>query len=251
MSADHLTPETVGALVDGELEPHLERVALLHVQDCHACSLKVLQSHQLKVAAKKAASGRFLPSADAMKRMTARATPQVLKRATIVPFRPIVWSAIAALLLLFISLGAWKQTRQSNALSTELLDQHLASLSDSSAPQVISTDRHTVKPWFQGRLPFSFNIPEPTALPPDTSLQGADLTYIEGKPAALLLFMIHKHRVSVFVAQAGQLPRMSGIGVRSGFNMDDARAAGLEMFAVSDVSPSDLHALLQALVKTQ
>ncbi len=41
------------------------------------------------------------------------------------------------------------------------LDQHLATLSSGATPQVVSTDRHTVKPWFQGRLPFSFNLPEP------------------------------------------------------------------------------------------
>ena len=251
MNADHLTSITVSALVDGELESALERDALLHLQGCHACSLGVLQAHQLKASTRRAASVRFVPSASSIKRMSTLATQPVSKRATVIPIRGVAWGAIAAVFLILISLAAWQGTRHSNALSAELLDQHLASLSDSSAPQVISTDRHTVKPWFQGKLPFSFNIPEPTALPPDTTLQGADLTYVEGKPTALLLFVIHKHRVSVFLRQNGQLPRVGGVSARSGFNMDEARAAGLELFIVSDVSQSDLNALLQTLVKAQ
>ena len=46
------------------------------------------------------------------------------------------------------------------ALVTEVFDQHIATLAGSSPPQVVSTDRHTVKPWFQGKIPFSFNLPE-------------------------------------------------------------------------------------------
>ena len=70
---------------------------------------------------------------------------------------------------------AWRQMRQADSLSAELLDQHLATLSSGAAPEVISTDRHTVKPWFQGKLPFSFNLPD--KLPADTTLKGGDLTY--------------------------------------------------------------------------
>jgi anti-sigma factor RsiW len=71
---------------------------------------------------------------------------------------------------------------------------------------VLSSDRHTVKPWFQGKLPFSFNLPE--GLPSDTTLDGANLTYLHNRPVAQLLYSIGRHRVSVFVQQStgGAIP---------------------------------------------
>jgi anti-sigma factor RsiW len=79
--------------------------------------------------------------------------------------RPAAWAALVAVILLAISPLGRRQLHQTNTLAAELLDQHLATLSSAATPQVISTDRHTVKPWFQGRLPFSFNLADATALP--------------------------------------------------------------------------------------
>ena len=132
-------------------------------------------------------------------------------------------------MLLAVSLIGWRQLHETNTLAAELLDQHLATLSSAATPQVISTDRHTVKPWFQGRLPFSFNLPDAQALPPDTTLKGADLTYLKGQPAALLLFTIHKHEVSVFLTQRSGGPNLSALpgsplGVHYSLS-DNARSA--------------------------
>jgi len=136
-------------------------------------------------------------------------------------------------------------------LSAELLDQHLATLSSAATPQVISTDRHTVKPWFQGKLPFSFNLPEPSALPPDTVLKGADFTYVHGQPAALLLFTIHAHEVSVFVTQRAGGSGWEPAGVRSGFAIRSATTKELRIVALSDVNPAELEGLVAVLVKVQ
>src|SRR6202012_1672597 len=154
--------------------------------------------------------------------------------------------------LVAVSLAGWRQIHQTNSLSSELLDQHLGSLSSAATPQVISSDRHTVKPWFQGRLPFSFNLPEAQALPADTVLRGADLTYLEGKPAALLLFTIHKHQVSVFLTQRSSGVHVTGLaGIRSGFSIQTATTRDLQLIAVSDVNPGDLATLLATLVQAQ
>jgi anti-sigma factor RsiW len=250
MSAEHLTPETVGALVDNELSPAEQSTAQAHMQTCHACALRVLAAHQLKSATKQAVR-TFIPSPGALARLTAHAQQAPPKRVRIIPFRTAAWGAIAALVLLTLSLGMVRLSNERTTLSAELLDQHLATLSDAAAPQVISSDRHTVKPWFQGKLPFSFNLPEPNTLPQDTALQGADLTYVDGKPAALLLFTIHKHHASIFVTQAGQLPVLTANTTRFGFNMSTVRAAGLDLAAVSDVNRPDLDALVATLVKVQ
>jgi len=136
------------------------------------------------------------------------------------------------------------------AHAAELLDQHLAALSSGASPEVISTDRHTVKPWFQGKLPFSFNLPE--VLPADTTLKGGDLTYLGGQPAALLLFTIHKHEVSVFLTQRSGSPTLTLLpAVQSGFTIHHAITPDLRIIAVSDVNPADLDLLISALEDAQ
>ena len=250
MSGNHLNHETVGAFVDGELSAPEREEARQHLEGCQSCAMRILSVYQLKASTKHAARGFSLP-AGALARLASHAKQLPVKQPKVVPIRSMVWASVAAVLLLSVTLAGLRQSNRNVALSAELLDQHLAILSDSSSPQVISTDRHTVKPWFQGRLPFSFNLPEPTALPPETVLQGADLAYVDGKPAAQLLFSIHKHRASVFITQAGQLPEFGLHTTRAGFNLSRVRTAGLDLAAVSDINRSELDALVTVLSKTQ
>jgi anti-sigma factor RsiW len=249
MSADHLTSETLGAFVDGELSGKAQAEAHEHLQECHSCALRVLAEQQLKNTVRQ--GHRFTPSQETLARLSSQARKAPPKQARLIPLRTVAWSSAVAALLVALFVGSWRQINQHARLSAELLDQHLASLSDASSPQVISTDRHTVKPWFQGKLPFSFNLPEANALPPDTVLQGADFTYVEGKPAAMILFTIHKHRVSVFVTEEERVT-VPGLGAsRAGFNISHAHAAGLDLTGVSDVNRSELDALISTLAKVQ
>jgi anti-sigma factor RsiW len=259
MDTSHLHPNELNAFIDGELSAADTRDVQQHLEACHHCALCVVTTTQLKAATARA-SERFVPSQDVLTRLTAQLRPHTSEQSqqtvSVIPFRPTsfrpiaAWSALAAILLV-VSLIGWREMRQSNALAAELLDQHLATLSDGSTPQVISTDRHTVKPWFQGRLPFSFNLPEPDALPPDTTLRGADLVYIEGQPAVLLIFSIHKHEASVFLTQHPGSFAINPRSTRSGFTVRSTAAAELRLTAVSDVNPAELDALVKSLAKVQ
>lgn len=259
-STDHLNPDTLNAFIDGELPPSEHQVIEQHLAGCHACTLRVLSGTQLKAATARAGH-RFAPSPDAFGRLTAQLKSHSLQETrtkkpariyTIPSIRSIAWSALAAAIVLAVSLLGWRQLRQTNTLAAELLDQHLATLSTAATPQVISTDRHTVKPWFQGRLPFSFNLPDAAALPPDTTLRGADLTYLNNQPAALLLFTIHKHEVSIFLTQKATSLNLTALpGTRAGFTLRTATTSDLRIIAVSDVNPADLDLLVAALVQAQ
>lgn len=250
-AVEHLSPDTLSAFIDGELPENEQGAIEQHLAACHACALRVLSATQLKAATARAGR-RFAPSPDALARLTTQLRQQPQAAARIHSMRRLTWVGLAAALLLVVSLVGWQQIHQTNSLSAELLDQHLSTLSSGATPQVISTDRHTVKPWFQGRLPFSFNLPDAQALPPDTTLKGANLTYLKGQPAALLLFTIHKHQVSVFVTQRSGGPNLIALpGVRSGFTIHSASTRDLRIVAVSDVNPADLDALVAVLVKAQ
>jgi anti-sigma factor RsiW len=263
-SAEHLNPDALNAFIDGELPLTEQQGIEQHLSGCHACTLRVLSATQLKAATARAGH-RFAPPPEALTRLTTHLHSQhtQTKQQTqiqsqtktptrILSIRPATWAALAAAILLTVSLLGWRQLHQTNTLAAELLDQHLATLSTAATPQVISTDRHTVKPWFQGRLPFSFNLPDATALPPDTTLKGADLTYLDGQPAALLLFTIHKHEVSVFLTQRSTSPTLTTLpSTRSGFTLHTATTPDLRIIAVSDVNPADLDNLIAALVQAQ
>jgi anti-sigma factor RsiW len=252
--AGHLTPEQLNAFIDGELSIAEAQSAQQHLEGCHTCALRTLAAMQLK-AATAGTSERFAASTDVLARLGAQLRPQAAEKpqakARVLPFRAAAFSAIAAALVLAVSVLGWRGVRQSNELTAELLDQHLATLSSGVTPEVLSSDKHTVKPWFQGRLPFSFNLPEPGALPADTTLRGANLVYLEGQPAALLLFTIHKHEASVFVMPRSGLFAVSPRSARSGFAVRSATTGELHLMGVSDVNPADLEALMGVLVKVQ
>ena len=258
LTGEHLSPQSLDAFVDGELALAEQQGIEQHLSGCHACTLRVLSATQLKRAISRVGH-RFVPAPEEFARLTAQLqTPSELptKRTTRLFFIPsqhsIVWTALAAAILLTISVAGWRQFHRSDNLAAELLDQHLATLSSGATPQVISTDRHTVKPWFQGRLPFSFNLPDASELPPDNTLKGANLTYLDGQPAALLLFTIHKHEVSVFLMQRhGGAALTAPSATRAGFTIRSATSPGLRIFAVSNVNPVDLDNLVATLVGAQ
>lgn len=247
----HMKPEEISAFADRELPAGEMQRLREHLEGCHACSLRVVSAMQLKEATASAGQ-RFDVPADVLARLTAQVQAKPAsapKRNNLFVLPAVAWTALAASLIVALGLTVSQQRRESNVLSAELLDQHLATLSSAAVPQVISTDKHTVKPWFQGKLPFSFNLPEPSALPADTVLRGADFTFVHGQPAALLLFTIHRHEVSVFVTQRGS--EWEPGGVKSGFSVRSATTKELRIVGVSDVNPAELEGLVKVVAGVQ
>lgn len=247
----HLTPFQLNAFVDAELPPDESKMAEQHLHECHECALSVIAATTLKRATVSAARQVTVPS-DALSRLQQQLRPQqsAKKPPKLYAIPAARWAALAACLLLAIVLVATWKFRPSGTESAELLDQHLAVLSSAATPQVISTDRHTIKPWFQGKLPFSFNLPE--TLPQDAILKGANLTYLSGQPAAMLLFTVHKHEVSIFLTQrTSRSTANPQSATRSGFTICYATTPELHLAAVSNVDPKELDLLIKAVVQAQ
>jgi len=173
-------------------------------------------------------------------------------------FGALGWAIACALLLVSVSIVLVQRnahrtaivSAEHAALVTEVFDQHIATLAANSPPQVLSTDRHTVKPWFQGKIPFSFNLPE--GLSGDTTLDGANLTYLSNQPVAQLLYSIGRHRVSVFVRErTGAIPSSGLLSEHSGFHVAGFTTEDLEVVAVSDVDPTRLSDLVNRIERSQ
>jgi len=137
--------------------------------------------------------------------------------------------------------------RDAGQVFSEIADMHVATLASSSPVDVISTDRHTVKPWFQGKIPFSFNLPE--LQNSDFSLLGGRMTYLEQTPGAHLIYDVRKHHISVFVFQERALPARLDQNFLSQkklpFNMETWSQGGLRYFVIGDASSADINNLVQ------
>ena len=244
--SDHLSAAVLNAVVDGELDGAELAQANEHLATCLACSSQALSFSVLKRRVADAGRRYELPRNFAQR--MGRVTPGV-------PSRGWNWASwVATAALLAICIGALVMQRVSreraeqSALVDEVFDQHVAALAANAPPQVISSDRHTVKPWFQGKLPFSFNLP--AALPPGMTLDGANLAYLGGQPVAQLLFSIGKHRASVFVEQSSGTAVVSA-GKRAGFQVVGFRTAELQAVAVSDAEPARVSELVNLIRNAQ
>jgi anti-sigma factor RsiW len=261
--SSHLSYSTLSALADGQLATEEMASANQHLASCPACTSQALSQFVLKSTTAKAGR-QYAPSPEFQDRIAKLASGRSgedarNEQARLQPRANVMrWGALAALLLVCIGLGVLGKTwlrpdrfaRRDVALVSEVCDQHIAMMAAGLSPQVISTDRHTVKPWFQGKLPFSFNLP--ADLPTGMTLDGADLAYLGGQPAAQLLYSIGKHRASVFVRQPPDAESVHSLEAeRSGFHVDGFRAGHIEMIAVSDADPVRLRDLVNALERAQ
>jgi len=248
--SEHLAAEQWNALADGELpEPQLA-AAQKHLAECAACTSAALAASLTKAAAARAGMRHAAPREfqERMRKLAAGGSATVAKSSRT---GLNAWSSIAALLLLgvglFVAQRGMEARSDNEALVAEVADQHVAAMTGDAPPEVISSDRHTVKPWFQGKLPFSFNLPD--KLPGDTTLDGADMTYLHGQPTAQLLYSIGKHHVSVFLRQRnGGSPAWEE---RAGFHVASVPAGELEVVAVSDVEPRRLKELATLVAQAQ
>jgi anti-sigma factor RsiW len=228
--------------LDGEVQEEEMRTFDAHVRSCPSCSADTLTRVQMKRAIQ-AAGRRYTPSAEFRKRMQQKIASK--------PRRSfgLGWTlAAAATVILVIGTltSAYLGTKSGrNQVFSEIADLHVATLASSSPVDVISTDRHTVKPWFQGKIPFAFNLPE--LQNSEFTLLGGRMTYLDQTPGAHLIYDVRKHHVSVFVFQERSLPaRLDKDPVspkQLTFNMETWSLGGLRYFVIGDASAADINTL--------
>jgi anti-sigma factor RsiW len=236
------------AYVDGELDPVEANPIGAHLRECASCASDVLERVQMKRVVQTAGK-RYSASAELRNRIAKRA-------AVVKPHRDSgsLWKilAVPALSVLILSVVVnWyigrENTRRQRVIS-ELADLHVAALASTAPVDVVSTDRHTVKPWFEGRIPFSFNLPELQGT--DFTLLGGRVTYLAQTPGAHLIYQARKHEISVFIFQdrgeeTASLP--SGPVHALSFNVENWTQNGLRYFVVGDVGADDIEALSRLL----
>jgi anti-sigma factor RsiW len=235
--------------LDGELSSEEMRTFDAHVRSCQSCSADALTRLQTKRAIQVAAK-RFAPSAEFRKRVQQSIAPKPWRS-----FHPgWMFAAAAAVMLVvgtYISTYVGTRSGRDQAFS-EIADLHVATLASSAPVDVISTDRHTVKPWFQGKIPFAFDLPE--LQNSEFSLLGGRVTYLGQAPGAHLIYAVRKHEISVFLFQEralhGKWDESSAAKKELSFNIATWSQGGLRYFVIGDASTADINNLAKLLRKT-
>ena len=240
------------AYVDEGLSPEELGAIYEHLRTCRTCAAEALAHLQMKRETRAAANARFTPSA-AFRLCVEKAIQPERKPLWKIAALP-VWMhgvGVAALALLLIAVSAAVSARHAanDQAIAELLDMHVATMASANPVDVVSTDRHTVKPWFQGKLPFAFNLPE--LKDSAYKLLGGKVIYFNHSPGAQLLFELRKHQLSVFIVQEqpGWHPfRPASAAVsEKGFSVESWTESGLRYVVISDTSPTDVHDLSELL----
>jgi anti-sigma factor RsiW len=128
----------------------------------------------------------------------------------------------------------------SEAMVAELVDNHVRSLIGDHLTDVRSTDQHTVKPWFNGKIDFAPRVVDLAAQ--GFPLIGGRVDYIRGHTAAALVYGRRKHFVNVFIWPVGSLREDEVSRQYNGYSLLHWTADGLSYWAVTDASPTDLTA---------
>ena len=231
--------EKIDAYLDAELPEAEAREIDSHLRSCASCSSLALTRSELKRTVHLAGK-KFVADPEFRKRIQSSIAPKPSGRrwGWIVE----VGALCAALLLVIFGSMVWVRQSQRQQLVGELTDLHVATLASANRVDVVSSDRHTVKPWFQGKVPFTFNVPELQNSP--FELLGGKVTYLDQNPGAELLFTVRKHVLSVFIFKdSPELDRALGSDEllrRLSFNLESWTDDGLRYLIITDASRSDI-----------
>jgi anti-sigma factor RsiW len=237
----------IDAYVDAELPTPEMREMDAHLRECQACARETLQRTALKRSIRTAGK-QFAPSAELRRKIQVQIAPRKRSRQWLL--MPSFALAAAVIVAAILGGGYWYRQQQRAQLLAQVSDLHVTDLASSNPVDVVSSDRHTVKPWFQGKLPFSFNLPEFQGTP--FVLVGGRVAYLEHAPGAHLIVDARKHHMSVLIFQdSPQLQQVLGSGqswaAPASFNETTWAQDGLRFFIVSDASSDDLRGLSDLL----
>ena len=235
--------ELLGAYLDKELDASLQTEFQTHMAACNGCSSAYVrlreQQHNIRSHAPRfEAPAAWLESVRATLQLEAANETGAPSKTN----RSWGWAAIAASILLCVSVG-WNlvllrsRTPERDVLAENLLASHVRSLIGTHLVDVPSSDQHTVKPWFDGKLNFSPGVKDLTSQ--GFPLLGGRIEYISERPVAALVYGRRKHIINLFTWPAGTTP-----GVRSwsrqGYNMVHWKKGEMDYWAIADITVAEL-----------
>jgi anti-sigma factor RsiW len=243
--------------LDNEVDVATAQERQRHLEECSACEPFVTDRLALRHCLQ-TPELRFVPTADLRSRIHARLQKEIRPPSAHFNWLPRLqfpnWilptlaGAAAVLIFWFGSAPFLSQLRSSNGANSALIEQlvsnHLRSLAADHLFDVASSDQHTVKPWFAGKLNFSPPVYDLSGQ--GFKLIGGRLDYVGNIEVAAVVFQHQKHYINLFVwPQSQSNPLPDTIFQREGFNLYGWEADGLTIWAVTDAAPETLKAFVQ------
>ena len=241
------------ALLDGELDAANTVALEAHLKTCPGCAarLRTLEALHERLAAAElmepAPAGLRARVEAALTAEGRRAAPAPERRRPWWAGIAAAWGAAGAMTavaagLLFVQLSAVP-----SMLEAELVGSHVRSLQANHLIDVATSDRHVVRPWFNGKIDYALPVPE--LAPEGFPLAGGRLDYAQGRTVAAVVYRRRAHVINLFVLPARdegwRLP-WAGAAPTPGYAVEHWRAGGLDYWAVSDVEGGDLAAFRKA-----
>lgn len=231
------TRELIDPYADGELDLVFSREVERHLQSCPECRLVQENVHAVRDVLQKSLSAYRAP---ARLRTKVRRVLRTEERSTSGSyFRTFV--AAAACLVLFWA--GWQFVRTTRSPGHEVADEvvanHVRSLLAAHLVDIASSDRHTVKPWFDGKIDFAPQVSDfaSDAFP----LLGGRLDYFNGATAVALVYQHNKHPINLFIQPAAGRSDVGPITLtRRGYNLIHWTRTGMNYWAISDLNAAEL-----------
>jgi anti-sigma factor RsiW len=224
---------------DRPVEAGLLERAGRHVEHCTACQAKLDRN---------ALPAGTLERHRAPSGLAARvgAALDGVSRGAAVAERKTAWrrfGALAASLLIGAVLGAGVATRlQGPGAQHDVIEQavsgHVGAQLGNRLTQVASSEQHTVRPWFAGRIDLAPPVRDLSA--DGFVLQGGRLDYLERRPVAVVVYLLRKHNIDVFVRPTTDTDRAARVSSDRGYNTVSWTSGGFAFVAVSDLNAKDL-----------
>jgi anti-sigma factor RsiW len=234
-----LVERDLDAYLDRELDAEASAAVHEHLRTCAACRLEFDKRETL------ARLVRSAPYYSAPDRLRARVLAQSTRSTS--ARRVLTWTAAAVLVLSVGGMTLWRSAaNHAHAIADEVLHSHVRSLMANHLVDVQSTDLHTVKPWFVGKLDFSPPVVDLASN--GFPLVGGRLDYVGSRPVAALVYQRQKHAINVFIAPEGGDPSVRDLVLTvRGFNLRHWCHDGMSFWAVSDLNSAELGVFTSAL----
>jgi anti-sigma factor RsiW len=223
--------DKVALYVDDELDAPAQQEFRAHLASCTDCAAAVNGQVELKKALR-VAGKRF----NAPPELHAAVYRSIRPDKSVSPW----WKWALAPLCLFLLgvIGFLLYPRPSrDPMIAGLVDQHITNLASANPVDVVSGDKHTVKPWYQGRLPFTFNLPDLAGTP--FQLVGGKVAYAGQQPGAQLWYQAGPHKISVFIFQARPGAGKAGANRDLSFSVNSWPQGGLQYYLVTDANQDE------------
>ncbi|HEU0275996.1 MAG TPA: anti-sigma factor [Candidatus Udaeobacter sp.] len=238
--------ELIHPYVDGELDLLTARETEQHLRNCVDC-----RGIENALRALRETVANSQPAYRAPSRLRRNVRAALRREAKTGIFNPwLVFATGAACALLVLGAVLFQTTRvsQNETFVDEVIANHVRSLLATHLVDVASSDQHTVKPWFDGKIDFA---PDVRDLSKDGfPLIGGRLDYLDGKTVVALVYHRNKHPINVFVMPAtANRDTSPSFVTRRGYNVLSWIHRDMRYWAVSDLNEAELRRFAEFLTQ--